>query len=75
MRTTFAADKAISVQSAGDGILVRAGERPRLGERIDDLAAYRSVGSFVKGLRGNQEIELDGLTLKESKRWLARFDG
>jgi hypothetical protein len=35
---------------------------------------YRKVGSYLKDYRGDQEIELDGLTLKESEAWLARFD-
>lgn len=76
LRRAFSDDKAISVMPLGDGVLIRAGEFPQVGDRNrrDTVPLYRKVGSFLKKYRGDQEIELDGLTLEESERWLARFD-
>lgn len=76
VRRAFSDDKAISVMSLADGIFIKAGEFPQLGDRNrrDDLPLYRKVGSFLKDYRGYQEIELYGLTLEESEKWLARFD-
>jgi hypothetical protein len=76
VRRAFSDDKAISVMPLGDGVLIRAGEFPQLGDRNrrDNVPLYRKVGSFLKKYRGDQEIELDGLTLEESEKWLARFD-
>lgn len=70
------ADDAITVMPMGAGVCIRAGENPQLGDvnRQDDLPLYRKVGAFVKDLRGDQEIELDGLNEDESEAWLARFD-
>jgi hypothetical protein len=67
---------AISVTPIGDGAFIRAGESPQVGDRNrgDDVPAYRKVGSYLKDYRGDQEIELDGLTLSASEKWLARFD-
>jgi hypothetical protein len=69
-------DEAISVMPIGHGGLIRAGEFPQIGDRNrgDDLPLYRKVGSYLKDYRGDQEIELDGLTLSASEKWLARFD-
>ena len=76
VRREFADDEAISVMPLGHGALIRAGEFPQLGDRNrrDTLSLYRKVGSYLKDYRGDQEIELDGLTLEESEKWLARFD-
>ena len=76
LRRAFSDDKAISVMPFGDGVLIRAGEFPQVGDRNrrDNVPLYRKVGSFLKKYRGDQEIELDGLTLEESEKWLARFD-
>jgi hypothetical protein len=76
VRRAFSNDKAISVVSLDGGAFIRAGETPQLGDRNrrDNLPLYRKVGSYLKDYRGRQEIELDGLTLEESEKWLARFD-
>lgn len=76
VRREFSVDGEISVLPLGSGAAIRAGGAPRLGDRNrnDDLPLYRRVGAFLKAYRGDQEIELDGLTLEESERWLARFD-
>jgi Protein of unknown function (DUF3396) len=70
------ADDSISVTQMGAGVCIRAGETPQLGDvnRKDDLPLYRKVGSYLKDLRGQQEIELDGLDEDESEAWLGRFD-
>jgi hypothetical protein len=76
VRRAFSDDKAFLIVPIGDGILIRAGDSPNLGDRNrrDNLPLYRRVGALLKQYRGNQEIELDGLTLEESEKWLARFD-
>jgi hypothetical protein len=76
VRRALSDDERISVMPMEDGALIRAGEAPQLGDRNrrDDLPTYRKVGSYLKDYRGDQEIELDGLTLEESEKWLARFD-
>lgn len=76
LRRAFADEPAISVHPLGRGALIRAGELPQIGDRNrrDTLPLYRRVGSLLKAHRGHQEIELDGLDLDESEKWLARFD-
>jgi hypothetical protein len=76
IRKAFSREEAIVVAPLGDGALIKAGDAPKLGDRNrnDNLPDYRKVGSYLKRYRGNQEIELDGLTLEESEKWLARFD-
>lgn len=76
VRRSFADDDEISVITLGRAAIIKAGESPQLGDRNrkDDLPVYRRVGSFLRDYRGDQEIELDGLTLEESEQWLARFD-
>ncbi len=76
MQQSFADEPQIQVAPLGAGAVVRAGVVPQLGDRNrrDDLPQYRRVGAYLKRLRGYQEIELDGLTLEESEKWLARFD-
>ena len=76
VQQAFADEPAIAVAALGQGVVVRAGETPQLGDRNrrDDVPLYRRVGAYLKAFRGDQEIELDGLTLEESEKWLARFD-
>lgn len=76
VRQAFADEAAIAVAPLGEGVVIRAGEVPQLGDRNrkDDIPLYRRVGTYLKAFRGDQEIELDGLTLEESEKWLARFD-
>lgn len=76
VRKAFSANQAISVMPIGQGTCIRAGEYPQLGDknRGDDVPLYRKVGSYLKDYRGDQEIELDGLSLSASEKWLARFD-
>jgi hypothetical protein len=70
------ADDAIPVTRMGAGVCIRAGETPQLGDinRKEDLPLYRKVGSYLKDLRGQQEVELYGLDEDESEAWLGRFD-
>lgn len=76
VRKAFSGDDAISVIPLGPGVCIRAGESPQLGDRNrgDNLPVYRKVGSYLKDYRGQQKIQLEGLTLEESENWLARFD-
>lgn len=76
VQQAFTDESAIAVAALGEGAVIRAGEAPQLGDRNrrDDLPLYRRVGAYLKAFRGDQEIELDGLTLEESEKWLARFD-
>ena len=76
VQQAFADESQIQVAPLGPGAVVRAGAVPRLGDRNrrDDLPLYRRVGAYLKQFRGQQEIELDGLSLEESEKWLARFD-
>jgi hypothetical protein len=71
------ADERISVLPLPRGALIRAGKSPQLGDRKRKgaLPLYRKVGRLLGSHGGHQQIELDGLSLRESKTWLARFDG
>jgi len=76
IRKKLASTKSISVMPLGKGVLIRAGDLPQLGDtkRGDDLPLYRKVGAYLRKYRGTQTIELDGLSERGSKAWLARFD-
>jgi hypothetical protein len=69
-------DKEITVSQISAGIGIRAGFVPQLGDRDhdDDLPVYRKVGTYLKDVRANNYLELDGLEISESMAWLARFD-
>ncbi len=66
--------KDVSIEDLGDGgLLLRAGYAPSL----DDVGAYRAVGSLVAPRR-TTDAELDdlviaGMTEDDAKRWLRRF--
>jgi hypothetical protein len=71
--------KSCTVYPLPNGVLIRAGERPTLGDRNRkaDVAAYRSVGKLLASFRFVDHRALFGATTatgESTERWLARFD-
>lgn len=66
----------ISVLEMGDGVCIRAGDYPELGDRNrqDTLPLYRRIGAYFKPFRVYETIRIKGMDFEETEEWLARFD-
>lgn len=69
-------DDGIAIVPMGDGVCIRAGEAPMLGDtnRQDHLPLYHKVGALLKPHRPYQKLRLKGMDYEETEAWLARFD-
>ncbi|MGZ7458325.1 type VI immunity family protein [Pseudomonas sp. Ma2-10] len=82
IRHAFSGRGDIEVLSYDNGLIIRAGELPELGEKNEPLpAAYVAVNRVVKSLRIPNPDQLhtylpygDGFEEDSTARWYARFD-
>jgi hypothetical protein len=66
----------IAVQRCGSGLLIRAGDAPRLGDvnRGEDMELYRRVNAVLKPIRIEEHPPFPGFSEEDTSEWLERLD-
>lgn len=67
---------AVQLYDVGDGLLIRAGKHPQLGNvnRGNDLPLYREVNRVVRPLRLDNHRQIHGMSMEQTETWFERFD-
>jgi len=66
----------ITVHPLPHGVMIQAGEAPRLGDvnELEDMTPYVKVNRLLKPIRAEDMYPPPGMRHEEAREWLARFD-